>query len=139
MSEFTESLHYLYLLRGTEKLFLADRNRLAVLLTEVFSCYFERTYRIHCPFCTNFRNLFEQFRRVGNFYFLIIAVLQVSVKTDVQPITSILPLVFVVLVTMFKQCYEDYKRHQVIQPILPAFNCKFQNRHTMLDYCRQTV
>ena len=60
---------------------------------------------------------------MGNFYFLIIAVLQVSVKTDVQPITSILPLVFVVLVTMFKQCYEDYKRHQVIQ----AFGFQLQN------------
>ena len=117
MSEFTESVHYLYLLRGTEKLFLAEQSVSGPLNRGFFLLFrADLSKPFHCPFCTNFRNLFEQFRRVGNFYFLIIAVLQVSVKTDVQPITSILPLVFVVLVTMFKQCYEDYKRHQVIQP-----------------------
>ena len=50
-----------------------------------------------------FRNLFEQFRRVANFYFLIIAVLQLLVDTPVSPFTSIAPLVFVVSVTFVKQ------------------------------------
>ena len=49
------------------------------------------------------RNLFEQFRRVANFYFLIIAVLQLLVDSPVSPFTSIAPLVFVVSVTFVKQ------------------------------------
>ena len=58
------------------------------------------------------RNLFEQFRRVANFYFLIVAVIQLTVETPVPPFTSVSPLVFVVSVTMIKQGYEDFKRHK---------------------------
>ena len=49
------------------------------------------------------RNLFEQFRRVANFYFLVVAVIMLFIESPVSPFTSISPLVFVVLVTMIKQ------------------------------------
>ncbi|XP_040570964.1 phospholipid-transporting ATPase IF [Lepeophtheirus salmonis] len=57
-------------------------------------------------------NLFFQFRRFANFYFLIVALIQLIIDSPVSPLTSISPLVFVVLVTMMKQGYEDYKRHK---------------------------
>ena len=58
------------------------------------------------------KNLFEQFRRVANFYFLCVAVIQLIPNVaPVTPLTSILPLVFVVSVTAVKQAYEDYQRH----------------------------
>ena len=61
-----------------------------------------------CPI----RNLFEQFRRIANFYFLIVGVVQLFIDSPVSPFTSIAPLVFVVSVTMVKQGYEDFCRHR---------------------------
>ncbi|XP_062998032.1 phospholipid-transporting ATPase IG isoform X2 [Elgaria multicarinata webbii] len=58
------------------------------------------------------KNLFEQFRRIANFYFLIIFLVQVIVDTPTSPVTSGLPLFFVITVTAFKQGYEDWLRHR---------------------------
>jgi len=60
------------------------------------------------------KNLFEQFRRVANFYFLCIVIVQFAIldRTPVSPATSLLPLVFVITVTAIKQGYEDWKRHK---------------------------
>ncbi|KAL8625040.1 hypothetical protein ACOMHN_012049 [Nucella lapillus] len=58
------------------------------------------------------KNLFEQFRRIANFYFLIVGIVQLFIDTPVTPITSILPLVFVISVTAIKQGYEDWLRHK---------------------------
>ncbi len=55
------------------------------------------------------RNLFEQFRRIANFYFLTIAVVQLFIDSPVSPFTSISPLVFVVFVTMVKQVGMRFK------------------------------
>uniref|UniRef100_A0A3B5MA80 P-type ATPase N-terminal domain-containing protein n=1 Tax=Xiphophorus couchianus TaxID=32473 RepID=A0A3B5MA80_9TELE len=48
------------------------------------------------------KNLFEQFRRIANFYFLIIFLVQVM-DTPTSPVTSGLPLFFVITVTAIKQ------------------------------------
>lgn len=58
------------------------------------------------------KNLFEQFRRVANFYFLCIVIVQFAIidRTPVSPATSLLPLVFVIAVTAIKQFYEDLLR-----------------------------
>ncbi|KAM3842793.1 phospholipid-transporting ATPase IH-like, partial [Diretmus argenteus] len=58
------------------------------------------------------KNLFEQFRRVANFYFLIIFLVQLIIDTPTSPITSGLPLFFVITVTAIKQGYEDWLRHK---------------------------
>uniref|UniRef100_A0A8D2PXZ9 Phospholipid-transporting ATPase n=1 Tax=Zosterops lateralis melanops TaxID=1220523 RepID=A0A8D2PXZ9_ZOSLA len=58
------------------------------------------------------KNLFEQFRRIANFYFLIIFLVQVIVDTPTSPVTSGLPLFFVITVTAIKQGYEDWLRHR---------------------------
>ncbi|XP_065115436.1 phospholipid-transporting ATPase IF isoform X3 [Paramisgurnus dabryanus] len=57
------------------------------------------------------KNLFEQFRRIANFYFLIIFLVQLMIDTPTSPITSGLPLFFVITVTAIKQGYEDWLRH----------------------------
>ena len=58
-------------------------------------------------------NPYEQFRRVANFYFLIVAIIQLSLpEPPVSPFTSVAPLVFVVVTTMIKQGYEDFCRHR---------------------------
>ena len=58
------------------------------------------------------KSLFDQFRRLANFYFLIIAVLQsIEAISPLPPITAILPLVFVVGISMLKNGVEDYYRY----------------------------
>nr|XP_021202672.2 probable phospholipid-transporting ATPase IF isoform X1 [Bombyx mori] len=58
------------------------------------------------------KNLSEQFRRVVNFYFLIVTVIAVVIDSPVSPFTSIAPLSFMVFVTAVKQGYEDWLRHK---------------------------
>ncbi|RVE49642.1 hypothetical protein evm_005699 [Chilo suppressalis] len=58
------------------------------------------------------KNLSEQFRRVVNFYFLIVTLIAFLIESPVSPFTSVLPLSFVVLVTAVKQGFEDYLRHK---------------------------
>ncbi|XP_056006402.1 phospholipid-transporting ATPase IF-like isoform X4 [Ostrea edulis] len=58
------------------------------------------------------KNLFEQFRRIANFYFLCVGIIQLIIDSPVSPATSIVPLVFVVTVTAIKQGYEDWLRHK---------------------------
>ncbi|BFZ06129.1 hypothetical protein BsWGS_09169 [Bradybaena similaris] len=58
------------------------------------------------------KNLFEQFRRIANLYFLSVACIQFIIDTPVTPLTSTLPLIFVISVTAIKQGYEDWLRHQ---------------------------
>ncbi|XP_071540028.1 phospholipid-transporting ATPase IF-like isoform X2 [Panulirus ornatus] len=57
------------------------------------------------------KNLFEQFRRLCNFYFLCLAGIHLSIESPVSPMTSLLPLVVVITVTAVKQAYEDWLRH----------------------------
>jgi len=58
------------------------------------------------------KNLFEQFRRIANFYFLIVGLIQLVIDSPVSPWTTLLPLVFVISVTAVKQAYEDWLRHR---------------------------
>eukprot|EP01065_Artemidia_motanka_P045929 TRINITY_DN6843_c8_g1_i1.p1 TRINITY_DN6843_c8_g1~~TRINITY_DN6843_c8_g1_i1.p1 ORF type:complete len:1437 (+),score=399.66 TRINITY_DN6843_c8_g1_i1:114-4424(+) len=58
------------------------------------------------------RNLFEQFHRYANVYFLVVATLQlIPGLSPTGRFTTIIPLSMVLLVTMIKDGYEDYKRH----------------------------
>jgi phospholipid-translocating ATPase len=59
------------------------------------------------------KNLLEQFRRIANLYFLINALILFFIPNPpTSPYTGILPLFFVIGVSMFKQGYEDLKRHK---------------------------
>ncbi|KAJ0175409.1 hypothetical protein K1T71_008568 [Dendrolimus kikuchii] len=58
------------------------------------------------------KNLSEQFRRIVNFYFLMVTVIAIVIDSPVSPMTSIAPLSFMVLVTAVKQGYEDWLRHR---------------------------
>eukprot|EP01132_Coremiostelium_polycephalum_P003773 gene3773-4697_t len=59
------------------------------------------------------KNLFEQFRRLSNFYFLCVLIIQLVPQiSPLLPLTSILPLSFVLLITAIKEALEDYGRFQ---------------------------
>lgn len=60
------------------------------------------------------RNLFEQFQRIANFYFLVVAIL--STIPSISPVSSAtnwFPLCFVLGVTALREAYEDWVRSAV--------------------------
>ena len=60
-----------------------------------------------------FLNISEQFSRPLNCYFLLIAILQfVRVIAPVNPMSTVLPLVFAFALTAVKEGVDDIKRHQ---------------------------
>ncbi|VEL06619.1 unnamed protein product [Protopolystoma xenopodis] len=64
-----------------------------------------------------FKNLNEQAQRVANFYFICIVILQAFTDSPVTPFVSILPLAFVITLTLIKQGYEDWLRHKADREI----------------------
>ncbi len=70
-----------------------------------------RNFRYHW-YSFVFENLYDQFQRIANFYFVCVAIVQVFTDTPVSPLTSILPLTFVMLLAMIKAGYEDFLRHR---------------------------
>ena len=66
--------------------------------------------------CATFvpKNLIEQFSKVANLYFLVMGGLQMINEisaTDGAP-TTYAPLALIVLISAFKDLYEDFKRHR---------------------------
>jgi phospholipid-translocating ATPase len=62
------------------------------------------------------KNLFEQFRRAANIYFLGMAIIQMLPVFGVQsPVLTLLPICTVVTITAIKDAIEDYQRHKVDQ------------------------
>ncbi|PIN25931.1 P-type ATPase [Handroanthus impetiginosus] len=58
------------------------------------------------------KSLFEQFRRVANFFFLVTGILSFTSLAPYSAISSIVPLIIVVGATMVKEGIEDWRRHQ---------------------------
>ncbi|KAK4784199.1 hypothetical protein SAY86_018567 [Trapa natans] len=56
--------------------------------------------------------LFEQFRRVANFYFLVTGLLSFSPLAPYSAVSAIFPLIIVVGATMVKEGIEDWQRKQ---------------------------
>jgi hypothetical protein len=57
--------------------------------------------------------LFLQFKRYANIYFLIIAILQsISVISPLNPVTAIIPFVFVLSLSILREGLEDLTRHR---------------------------
>ncbi|CAG8515290.1 11234_t:CDS:10 [Ambispora gerdemannii] len=58
------------------------------------------------------KNLFEQFRRVANLYFLFLVILQcVPIFGGENPVFFVVsPLLSIIIVTAFRDAFEDYKR-----------------------------
>ncbi|KAL6969722.1 putative phospholipid-transporting ATPase 9 [Sarracenia purpurea var. burkii] len=56
--------------------------------------------------------LFEQFRRVANFYFLVVGTLAFTPLAPYTAVSAILPLVVVIGATMVKEGIEDWRRKQ---------------------------
>ncbi|CAI9096335.1 OLC1v1032445C2 [Oldenlandia corymbosa var. corymbosa] len=56
--------------------------------------------------------LFEQFRRVANFYFLVTGILSFTSLAPYSAVSAIIPLIIVIGATMVKEGIEDWRRQQ---------------------------
>ncbi|CAJ1975320.1 unnamed protein product [Sphenostylis stenocarpa] len=56
------------------------------------------------------KSLFEQFRRVANFYFLVAGILAFTKLTPYTAVSAILPLSIIIGATMVKEGIEDWRR-----------------------------
>jgi phospholipid-translocating ATPase len=56
------------------------------------------------------KSLFEQFRRVANFYFLVVAILSFFPVAPYSAVSNVIPLLVVVSATMAKEFIEDFQR-----------------------------
>lgn len=87
------------------------------------------------------RSLFEQFRRVANIYFLVISVLMMIgtfTTLFVSPLTpwsTLIPLVFVLLITMVKDGAEDLKRHRSDKRVRTGMGSEFRRVNQAIYRC----
>ncbi|KAK8478052.1 hypothetical protein V6N11_074065 [Hibiscus sabdariffa] len=58
------------------------------------------------------KSLFEQFRRVANFYFLVTGILSFTALAPYSAVSAIVPLIIVIGATMIKEGVEDWRRKQ---------------------------
>ncbi|KAK6134052.1 hypothetical protein DH2020_032197 [Rehmannia glutinosa] len=58
------------------------------------------------------KSLFEQFRRVANFYFLVTGILSFTSLAPYSAVSAIIPLIIVIGATMIKEGIEDWQRKQ---------------------------
>lgn len=64
------------------------------------------------------KNLFEQFHRIANIYFLALVIFQFfSVFGAASPQTAALPLLFILVVTALKDGVEDYRRAKLDEEV----------------------
>lgn len=67
------------------------------------------------------KSLFEQFRRVANFYFLVTGVLAFTPLAPYTASSAIVPLLFVIGATMVKEGVEDFRRKKQVTLLIRCF------------------
>ncbi|MBA0805744.1 hypothetical protein Gohar_005235 [Gossypium harknessii] len=58
------------------------------------------------------KSLFEQFRRVANFFFLVTGILSFTAIAPYSALSAVVPLIIVIGATMIKEGVEDWRRQQ---------------------------
>lgn len=67
------------------------------------------------------KSLFEQFRRVANFYFLVCAILSFTPLSPYSAVSNVVPLVVVIGATMGKEFIEDWRRKRQVSFFMLPF------------------
>lgn len=60
------------------------------------------------------KSLFEQFRRVANFYFLVTGILSFTPLAPYTAVSAVIPLIIVIGATMVKEGIEDWRRNKQV-------------------------
>ncbi|XP_075065980.1 phospholipid-transporting ATPase VB isoform X2 [Mixophyes fleayi] len=87
------------------------------------------------------KNLFEQFHRFANMYFILIAALNfVPVVNAFQPAIAIIPICIILAITAIKDLWEDFRRYKSdkeINNMLCMIYCR--NDKSFVDKCWKDV
>jgi phospholipid-translocating ATPase len=87
---------------------ISDKDYLAMGFTDNSIRSYKYPWLLFVPM-----NLFEQFQRIANIYFLIIVIISfIPALSPQTPVTSLAPLVLVLTLQAFKDAAEDLKRHR---------------------------
>lgn len=80
-----------------------------------YQSYGDNSVRLtkYTPFTFLPKSLFEQFRRVANFYFLVTGILAFTSLAPYSAVSAVLPLIVVVGATMVKEGIEDWQRQKL--------------------------
>jgi len=68
------------------------------------------------------KSLFEQFRRVANFFFLVVGILAFTPLAPYTAVSAIIPLIIVVGASMTKEAIEDWRRRLQVLIMLSRFD-----------------
>jgi hypothetical protein len=71
------------------------------------------------------KSLFEQFRRVANCFFLVVACVSFSPLAPYRAVSVLLPLVVVVSAAMAKEAVEDWRRKQQVREVALSVETHF--------------
>lgn len=71
------------------------------------------------------KSLFEQFRRVANFYFLVCAILSFTPLSPYSAVSNVLQLAVVIGATMGKEAVEDWRRKKHVKININKFDAVF--------------
>ena len=72
------------------------------------------------------KSLFEQFRRVANFYFLVTGILAFTALAPYSAISAIVPLIIIIGATMTKEGIEDWRRKQQVLTVFQLLCVLFE-------------
>lgn len=82
------------------------------------------------------KSLFEQFRRVANFYFLVSGILTLTPLAPYSAVSALLPLSVVITATMLKEGVEDWRRKQQVSFLLSSVQILPQVNHIKPTFFR---
>lgn len=80
------------------------------------------------------KSLFEQFRRVANFYFLVTGILAFTKLAPYTAVSAILPLIIIIGATMVKEGIEDWRRKKQV-PLLSCCEFRFIRVSFVEPFC----
>ncbi|XWS68900.1 hypothetical protein CRYUN_Cryun04dG0133400 [Craigia yunnanensis] len=75
----------------------------------------------------------EWFRRVANLYFLMVSILSATPYSPVHPVTNVVPLSLVLLVSLIKEAFEDWVRTTVHACHSKRFQNDMAINNTLVD------
>lgn len=81
------------------------------------------------------KSLFEQFRRVANIYFLVVACVSFSPLAPYSAYSVLLPLLLVIGATMVKEAVEDWRRMKQVYILFVAFGLLCSWDLVLFVYC----
>ncbi|ORY66868.1 phospholipid-translocating P-type ATPase, partial [Neocallimastix californiae] len=81
-------------------------------------------------------NLWQQFHRLSNCYFLLGMIATMTGYSSINPISQAMPLIFVLGVTAIKDAFSDYNRHKQDKKVNLEYYTIYRDKKLQRIYCQ---